>query len=301
LESFKSGLAHFNLSRVEIAILAEIMMSNGIIRAELQKSPSLRRWKSQIPAILKKLEKSGWITSEKGDKPKFRLVSKSDFQKVLESIVNRTQEVLMTQKNAVYDLVNTVKSYSGPSSGQSGNDSGFKIHAKTPDFIKTWITQLLQANPGWGVFKSEGLMAVSLTKENISFKLSSAEFEAKEGGKSSFGGVFFVECEDKDSRNQLIERIHQYNEDALKFGYKMERKGYVEGKSRGLVDCEMNSSQSVEKGKITTYTCKLEPETSITGKIITSALTARDTYTLTIWAENEEILQVMNTAIKNLK
>jgi len=291
LEGFRAGLLNYGLGSNEINVLIAVMINGKSTIPEIRKNPKCRFYsKTKINQILKNLCKTGWLQQISSDSPTFTLVSKKDFQNTLDLIINKTQDLFMAQKNGAYDLLNTVKTYEQQSTTGVGDDKGFKINPKTPDFIKNWLVTLLKTK-SWRVVKSEGYMAVSLTNEGIAFKLSSAEFEVSLKDTSSYAGVFLCEFEDTATRDSLLARIHQYNEDALKFNYKMERKGYTEGRNRHLIESEMKPSQKDTNGFISEFNLKFDGNKDVTGKILTYPLKGNAVWAVSIWAENSDIIK----------
>jgi hypothetical protein len=301
VDSFKNTLLHFGLSAIEINVLTAVMIHGKSSLSDLRKDNKCRFYSTgKITQIIHRLVKCGWLQIIQSKPMVVTIVSKKNFQEVLDKIINKTQDLFMAQKNGAYDLLNTIKTYEQQTGEGVTEDQGFKINPKTPDFIKNWIVELLKVS-NWRIAKSEGYMAVSLTKEGIAFKLSSAEFETKSGDSPSYAGIFMCEFEDSDMRNSLLPRIHQYNEDALKFNYKMERKGYIEGRNRHLIESEMSPAQKETDGFKSEFKLKFEGEKNVLGSIFTFPLAGNAIWVVSIWAESTNDLKILQKEIKSLK
>lgn len=142
-------------------------------------------------------------------------------------------------------------------------------------------------------------MSVSFNQENINFKLSSVEFSMN-SNNAIFGGAIFCEVEDPALRSDLIARFHQYNEDGVKFNYKMEKKGYVEIKKRNLMDYSAEPGKSVEKEIASKIKLIFDGNRNMDCCLQTTPLSTKPEWTITLWSESKDLFDQLKKSISSL-
>ena len=81
-------------------------------------------------------------------------------------------------------------------------------------------------------FSGEYNAIIVLNKENVQFRLNAVEFQWINGSSPLYAGITICEIDPVSERTDILEFIHNYNVNGLKFKYKLESKGYAENKAR---------------------------------------------------------------------
>ena len=172
-----------------------------------------------------------------------------------------------------------------------------KIPENSPEFIKKFLKKISN-NHTLTPFKSEINIVILLKTKNIAFSLNSLEIEMKSQKQTHFGGIIFCSIESKDFSENLLEEIHLYNSNGLKFMYKLESKGYMENKNRGLSDFSFSDSiMNIEKKEMHTNFSLKTTNFSSKGIVETSMYSENPLIIGSLWAENDEFLKIIKKNI----
>ena len=255
----------------------------------------------RIVKELNSLENEGWVRSRvKNFNKYYSVIDKKAFQKKLDLIISNSREKLQKQKEIYYSLVEIVKKFNK----QNKKDKldlepikDFKIPENSPKFIKNFLNKISE-NHTLTPFNSEINIVILLKTKNIAFSLNSLEIEMKSKKKTLFGGIIFCSIESKEFSQNLLEEIHTYNSNGLKFMYKLETKGYMENKTRGLSDFSFSDSiVNIEKKEMHTNFSLKTSNFSSKGVVETTIYSEKPLILGSLWAENDDFLNIIKKNI----
>ena len=116
--------------------------------------------------------------------------------------------------------------------------------------------------------------------------------------KTLFGGIILCSIESKDFSQDLLEEIHTYNSNGLKFMYKLESKGYMENKNRGLSDFSFSDSiENIEKKEMHTNFSLKTSNFSSKGVVETTVYSENPLIIGSLWAEKDDFLNIIKNNI----
>ena len=256
---------------------------------------------------VKSLENDGWIKSRVISYIKhYSVIDKKTFQKKLDSTISKSREKLQVQKESCYTILDIVKKSERRKKKQKKEnkkelkefqEQDFKISDQSPEFIKDFLKKISKI-PTLTPFKSEINIVVMLKTKNITFSLNSLEIEMNSQKKTLYGGIIFCSIESKEFSVELFEEIHTYNSNGLKFMYKLETKGYMDNKIRGLSDFSFEEQiLNIEKMGIQTNFSLKTPNFSTNGVVETALYSENPLIIGSIWAENDDFLTIIKKNI----
>nr|WP_212590819.1 winged helix-turn-helix domain-containing protein [Candidatus Prometheoarchaeum syntrophicum] len=261
----------------------------------------------RILKVVKNLENNGWIKSKVISYRKhYSVIDKKTFQNKLDSIISKSSDKTQEQKESCYSLLDIVKKYERTKKKKKKEKKedlkenqiqDFKIPEHTPDFIKNFINKISKIS-NLNPFKSEINIVVMLKTKNIAFSLNSLEIEMKDQKQTLYGGIIFCSIESKEFSLELFKEIHTYNSNGLKFMYKLETKGYMENKVRGLSDFSFEDQilNQEQKGIRTNFSLKTT-NFSTNGVVETALYSESPLIIGSIWAENDNFLTILRKNI----
>jgi hypothetical protein len=298
---FRLKLAPFNLLPLEIDILG-VVLQHGLSDSKgiLSELPPEMRKGPRIYQALKKLVQKGWLKKFEGKPAKYALGSKNEIQKIIDTAIAQTQAIFQAMTANQYELLDIISSSETKTLGNVIEKS-MKIHPKMPASVSKWIQELLNKE-GWTLLATEGSRKIALSKEGINFNLSSAEFEVSFKNRSEYGGLFIIDFDGEEVSQENIDRIHQYNVDALNFAYKMEKKGYSETKKRELASYTVSAPEKDLKIKGLSSAIEIKAGNfNSAGKVGTILLDASKKNIITVWGESQTIFDALKADLKTLK
>ncbi len=302
MDEFENKLLQFGLNQTKSNIIYYLLQGEKRtyeICGNINLNPI--KYFFRILKELKSLENEGWIQSKiKSSIKYYSVIDKKTFQKKLDSIITYSRKNLQDQKETFYSLLDIIKKFEK----QHKKDKveiepiqEFKIPDHTLDFIKNFL-KIISKNHSLTPFKSEINIVILLKTKNIAFSLNSLEIEMKNKKQTLFGGFIFCSIESKDFSQNLLKEIHTYNSNGLKFMYKLEAKGYMENKTRGLSDFSFSDSiTNIEKKEMYTNFSFKTSNFSSKGIVETSMYSENPLIIGSLWAENEEFLKIIKKNI----
>ncbi len=255
----------------------------------------------RIVKELDSLENEGWVRSRiKHFNKYYSVIDKKSFQNKLDSIISYSRENLQKQKETYYSLLDIIKKFKK----QHKKDKleiepiqDLKLPENTPEFIKNFLKKISK-NHTLTPFKSEINIVILLKTKNIAFSLNSLEIEMKSQKKTLFGGIIICSIESKDFSQDLLKEIHTYNSNGLKFMYKLESKGYMENKNRGLSDFSFSDSiENIEKKEMHTNFSLKTSNFSSKGVVETTVYSENPLIIGSLWAEKDDFLNIIKNNI----
>jgi len=303
IDEFENKLLEFDLNQFKIKIIYFLL--NGkeksaiAINTNIGKFPILNFFR--ILKELKYLENEGWIRSRVISYIKYySVVEKKNFQNNLDKIISNSSEKLEKQKEAYYSLLDIVKKFEKTNKKDIKDPEplqDFKIPEHTPEFIKNFLNKISN-NKSLTPFKSEINIVVQLKRDNLEFVLNSLEIEMKSQKNMFFGGFIFCSIESKEYSEELLEKLHIYNSNSLKFMYKLESKGYIENKTRNLSDFSFSDQiANFEKEEIKTN-FSLKVSNFSTEGVVESKLYSENPLIIgSFWAETKDFLKIIKKNI----
>ena len=303
---FENKLLKFGLNQFEVEIIYFLL--EGKLRNAFNINNNIRVYPILnivfIFRALSSLEKEGWIRSKKHTFLKYYyFIDKKTFQNKLDSIISKSRDVYQNQKDSYYSILDLVKKFEKqnklkkPSEKVLKQISIFEVSENSPEFIKKFMKKISKY-PNLLPFKSEINMVIYLKQNNIRFFLNSLEIEMKKGNQQLYGGFFFCSIDEKEFSQSILEEIHTYNSNGLKFLHKLESKGYIENKTRGITDFSYSESKiNIEKKQIkTNFSIKIL-DNPVEGIIETSTYSENPLIIGTLWAESNEFLKIIKKHI----
>ena len=303
IDEFENKLLEFDLNQFKIKIiyflLNEKEKSAIAISNNIGKYPILNFFR--ILKELKYLENEGWIKSRVISYIKYYSVSdKKNFQNTLDKIISNSSEKLEKQKEIYYSLLDIVKKFEKTNKKDIKDPEplqDFKIPEHTPEFIKNFLNKISN-NKSLTPFKSEINIVVQLKRDNLEFVLNSLEIEMKSQKNMFFGGFIFCSIESKEYSEELLEKLHIYNSNSLKFMYKLESKGYIENKTRNLSDFSFSDQiANFEKEEIKTNFSLKTSNFSTKGVIESKLYSENPIFIGSLWAETDDFLKIIKNNI----
>ena len=303
IDEFENKLLEFDLNQFKIKIIYFLL--NGkeksaiAISTNIGKFPILNFFR--ILKELKYLENEGWIRSRVISYIKYySVVEKKNFQNNLDKIISNSSEKLEKQKEVYYSLLDIVKNFEKPTKKDIKVPEplqDFKIPEHTPEFIKNFLNKISN-NKSLTPFKSEINIVVQLKRDNLEFILNSLEIEMKSQKNMFFGGFIFCSIESKEYSEEILEKLHIYNSNSLKFMYKLESKGYIENKTRDLSDFSFSDQIAYfEKEEIKTN-FSLKVSNFSTEGVVESKLYSENPLIIgSFWAETKDFLKIIKKNI----
>ena len=301
-DEFEKKLLNFGLNQIKSNIFY------FLLQGEKKTFEICRNFSPQTLAnffrILKKLkylENEGWVKSRvKLFIKYYSIIDKKTFQNKLDSIISYSRENLQKQKKTYYSLLDIIKKFEKRHKKDKQEIEpiqDLKIPENSPEFIKNFLKKISE-NHTLTPFKSEINIVIQLKKENLEFILNSLEIEMKNKKKTLFGGFLFCSIEFKEFSQNLLERIHTYNSNGLKFMYKLETKGYMENKTRGLSDFSFSDPiVNIEKKQMQTNFSLKTTNFSTKGVIETKLYSENPLIIGSLWSENYEFLEIIRKNI----
>ena len=303
IDEFENKLLDFDLNQFKIKIiyflLNEKEKSAIAISNNIGKYPILNFFR--ILKDLKFLENEGWIRSRVISYIKYySVVDKKNFQIKLDEIISNSSEKLEKQKESYYSLLEIVKKFEKPIKKDIKVPEplqDFKIPEHTPEFIKKFLNKISKTQT-LTPFKSEINIVVQLKRDNLDFVLNSLEIEMKSQENTFFGGFIFCSIESKEHSEDLLEKIHIYNSNSLKFMYKLESKEYIENKTRDLSNFSFSDQiANFEKREMKTN-FSLKTSKFSTEGVVESKLYSENPIVIgSLWAETEDFLKIIKNNI----
>jgi len=303
IDEFENKLLEFDLNQFKIKIIYFLL--NGkeksaiAISTNIGKFPILNFFR--ILKELKYLENEGWIRSRVISYIKYySVVEKKNFQNNLDKIISNSSEKLEKQKEVYYSLLDIVKKFEKTNKKDIKDPEplqDFKIPEHTPEFIKNFLNKISN-NKSLTPFKSEINIVVQLKRDNLEFILNSLEIEMKSQKNMFFGGFIFCSIESKEYSEEILEKLHIYNSNSLKFMYKLESKGYIENKTRDLSDFSFSDQIAYfEKEEIKTN-FSLKVSNFSTEGVVESKLYSENPLIIgSFWAETKDFLKIIKKNI----
>jgi len=302
-DEFENKLLLFGLNQFKIKIIYFLLKRKEknaiIISKNIGRYPILNFFR--ILKELKELESKGWIESRVISYINYySVVDKKNFQKKLDKLISNSSEKLEKQKESYYSLLDIVKKFE---KHHKKNEKDlktfqeFKVPEHTPEFIKSFLNKISK-NHTLTPFKSEINIVVQLKGDDLAFVLNSLEIEMKNQKKTFFGGIIFCSIESKEFSYELLEDIHTYNSNSLKFMYKLESKGYMENKNRGLSDFSFFGRiiNIEEKETHTNFSLKATNFSS-EGVVETALYSEKPLIIGSIWGENNKFFNIIKKNI----
>ena len=301
IDEFENKLLLFGLNQIKSKIIYFLQEEKSAIEisSNIGRFPIINFFR--ILKELKYLEKEGWVRSKVISYIKYySVIDKKTFQNKLDSIISDSSEKLEKQKESYYSLLDIVKKFEKNHKKDKKNlkpIQEFKIPEHSPNFIKNFIKKILK-NHTLTLFKSEIDIVILLKQKDIAFSLNSLEIEMKNQKQTLFGGIIFCSIESKEFSQNLLEEIHTYNSNSLKFMYKLESKGYMENKNRGLSDFSFSDSIiNIEQKEMQTNFSLNTTNFSSEG-VVETALYSEDPLIIgSLWAENNNFLNIIKKNI----
>ncbi len=298
LEQFQKKLLLFKLSPVQVAIIT-IIMERGPLRVrDIQKqiSPQIKKKGPWIYKELKTLTELKWIVRETQDPLVYGTVEKSQFQQNLDRIIDQTQTHFQNQKSNFYEVLDIYKKFKDHSSKDTLQN--LKIPKNAPHFLKDLINIILENSP-WNLIKVETNMIIALRKENINFRFHEIEFEEKIGDSILYGGIAYCQMEQEEFQQSLLPRIHSYSADGRRFQYKLEKKKFIDSKTRNLHASNISEAKQHSSGKGFRSFLEIEYQKQKSRGIIdTFPVPKTKDWICSIWAESEAISKKLHSIMK---
>jgi hypothetical protein len=303
IDEFENKLQEFDLNQFRIKIIYYLL--NGkeksaiAISNNIGKFPILNFFK--ILNELKFLKKEGWIRSRIISYIKYySVVDKKSFQDKLDKLISNSSEKLEKQKEYYYSLLDTVKKFEKLTKKDVKDPKSlpdFKIPEHAPEYIKNFLNKISK-NHTLTPFKSEINIVVQLKREGLDFVLNSLEIEMKNQKNLFFGGIIFCSIESKEFSLELLEKLHIYNSNSLKFMYKLENKGYIENKTRELSDFSFSDHiLYVDKNEFKTNFSLNSSNFSAEGVVESKIYSENPLIIGSLWAETDDFLKIIKKNI----
>jgi hypothetical protein len=298
-ELLEEKLATFGLSPLEAAVLTILGKTpTNLTLQEIQKhlSPTVHVRKIHLRKCLKKMHETIWISTTKAFPNTYTIVAKKQLQKNLEAIITTSQLAFQTQKKYYRSILKLLQNLQEPA---SSIQSKISIPKSSPVFLRRFIEDIAQKFQ-LTLIKIETNMVIALRRENIFFRLNSAEFEYQKDGRAHNCGIVFCMVDDPKILPTNITKIHQYNANGLKFSYKLEAKGYSDRKKRDLSEYAVDPSP--QKDELLKSNIKLvTSKKTYKGTIETIPLTKNPLYCASIWKETTDPKLDLLTPVKVLQ
>jgi len=303
IDEFENKLLEFDLNQIKIKIIHFLLQKKEnsaiAISTNIGKFPILNFFR--ILKELKCLENEGWIRNKVISYIKYySVVEKKNFQNTLDKIISNSSEKLEKQKEVYYSLLDIVKKFEKQIKKEikvPEPSQDFKIPEHTPEFIKNFLNKISK-NETLTPFKSEINIVVQLKRDGLDFVLNSLEIEMKSQKETFFGGFIFCSIESKEFSQDILEKLHTYNSNSLKFMYKLENKGYIENKTRDLSDFSFSEHivNDVKKEMKTNFSLKTSYFS--TEGVIESKIYSENPIVIgSLWAETDDFLNIIKKNI----
>ena len=305
-DEFEKKLLNFDLNRIKSKIIYFLLHRDEKSVIEISKNvgryPILNFF--NILKEVKYLENNGWVKSRVISYIKYySMIDKKTFQNKLDSIISNSSEKLQEQKESCYTLLDIIKKSEEKNKKIIANKKDlkpiqdFKIPEQTPNFIKNFLNKIAK-NQTLTPFKSEINIVILLKTKNIAFSLNSLEIEMKSQKQTLYGGFIFCSIESKKFSQDLLEEIHTYNSNGLKFMYKLETKGYMENKIRGLSDFSFLDPIINIENKVMHTNFSLKTTNFSTEGVVETKLYSENPLIIgSVWAENDDFLKIIKKKI----
>ncbi|MCF2140875.1 MAG: hypothetical protein K9W44_12535 [Candidatus Lokiarchaeota archaeon] len=322
LAKLHQKLRSFFQNTLELELIY-IFVQNGVVAAkDFQKMlPEKKRFGNpRIYQCLKKLANDGWIT-QIGVRPLTYAISDNEtFRHLLNNEIILTQEHLESQKKNYYDIVTILDKLQSEIGQKSPENSSLpSIPANVSSLISNMIKKIHKFSK-LKIFNGEYNITIALNTEKRQFHLNSVEFiSEKEEDQVLFGGFFTVKLHPESNMENLIQFIHKYHLESLEFRYKLEKKGYIDGKFRKLenyrflddfhLDSISNNENNISKSfqRITSAFQIFISSQKFLGKITTISFIPQkfnknikeSSELITIWGESKEIFENLKSILFN--
>ncbi|MHA1522074.1 MAG: hypothetical protein ACTSRK_18005 [Promethearchaeota archaeon] len=292
---FKKRLHSYGLSPIEIEILL-CFAQNNLIQASKISSflpPSHRLKGPRIYDHLKQLSQKGWLHPA-GTKPlMYRFADPTEIRIILESLISKAQLNLEKQKNNYYEVISSFDELHENILGNRKKTSeALMLPSQVNSSFKSIIISTHENTP-ISFFNGEYNAIIVLNNDDVQFRLNAAEFHWI-NGSSLYAGIIICEIDPASKRADILEFIHDYNVNGLKFKYKLESKGYVENKARKITKYDFSDAYPNEKPLTinTAFTFHID-QTKKTGLLQTRQLSAANGNNglkiITFWTEDPQM------------
>ncbi len=301
LTILKNKLYSYGLSPVEVEILL-CFSQHDLIQASKVSSelPSANRLKGpRIYQHLKNLLKKGWLKLAGTNPLKYRLSDPNEIRSLLETVISKSQQHLELQKNNYYEVIST---FDDLHQDLLGNQKKTVEALILPSQTLSWFTSIIHStheNTPMTYFNGEYNAIIVLNNDNVQFRLNAVEFQLINGGSPLYAGIIICEIDPISKNANILEFVHKYNVNGLKFKYKLESKGYAENKARTLSQyqfSEVSPNEKSQNEKSPSYSTDFNfhiDQIQKTGLIQTSQLSAANNNSglkiLTFWIEDPQM------------
>ena len=202
----------------------------------------------------------------------YRFADPTEIRSILESIIQKSQQQVEKQKNNYYDVISTFDDFHQEFLGnQKKNSEVLTLPSQVLSSFKSLICSIHDNTP-MTFFSGEYNAIIVLNKENVQFRLNAVEFQWINGSSPLYAGITICEIDPVSERADILEFIHNYNVNGLKFKYKLESKGYAENKARKFSQYQfseiIDSSALVKTSRISETASKVATKSPQNEKIL---------------------------------
>ncbi|MHA1673268.1 MAG: hypothetical protein ACTSYI_06545 [Promethearchaeota archaeon] len=298
LNILKNKLYSYGLSPLEVEILIcfsqhELIQANKVS----YKLPPANRLKGpRIYYHLKQLSQKGWLQLVGNNPLKYRLSDPNEIRSLLETTISESQQQWEIQKNNYYEVIS---SFDDLHQDLLGNQKKTVEALILPSQALLWFTSIIHSThetTPMTYFNGEFNAIIVLNKDNVQFRLNAVEFQWVNGSFPLYAGITICEIDPISENANILEFVHRYNVNGLKFKYKLESKGYAENKARKLAQYQFSDVSQNEKSSSfsTDFNFHIN-QIKKTGLIQTRQLSAANSNNglkiLTFWIEDPQMNQ----------
>ncbi|MHA1775278.1 MAG: hypothetical protein ACTSWC_00805 [Promethearchaeota archaeon] len=319
LSKLHQKLQHFFPHPLDVEIIFYLLQHGIMSVKNLQHHifPNQNSKKPQLYRRLKNLKKQGWIIQIGTHPLKYTIIDKNLFREMLNSEIEQTVSHLQAQKSSFYDIVTIIDAINAENKGDSSKNV---LYHSIPSHASNFAVKLIdkiQKSSNLQIFNGEYGITITINNEQRQFRLTALEFIKEQDPYPLFGGIFLAEVHPESRQDQIIQFLHQYHINGIKFRYKLERKGYIEEKTRNLSQYQIMKQDpaknnfnfsNIQGSEFNIMEIILKDQKFI-GYIFSYPFVIESNSThkqqspkyVTIWGESGEIFNVLSKVLLNFK